>query len=54
MAEKLTKEEIRQAFMDMAEEMEKNLGDWQALPDDPELTKRIMNAAIALEKEKGV
>lgn len=47
----LTSEEIRQAFFDMAEEMEKNLGDWQALPDNPELTERIM--AAILEKEKG-
>ena len=52
MAEKMTKEEIRQAFMDMAADMEKNLGDWQRLPDDPKLQEKIL-AAIR-EKEKGV
>jgi len=52
MAEKLTKEEIRQAFFDMADEMEKNLGDWQRLPDNPELRDRILAAVTELEEKK--
>ena len=45
MAEQFTKEEIRQAFYDLAEEMEKECGDWQSLPetdDDRALKERIL------------
>lgn len=46
-----TKEDIRQAFFDLAHEMEKECGDWQSLPDNPELTERILTAAkVHLEK----
>ena len=45
MADKLTKEDIRQAFFDMAAEMERECGDWQSLPetdDDRALKERIL------------
>lgn len=45
MADKLTKEDIRQAFFNMAAEMERECGDWQSLPetdDDRALKERIL------------
>ena len=45
---KLKNEEIRQAFKEIAEEMEKACGDWENEPDNPKLTERI----IAAVKEK--
>ena len=45
MADKLTKEDIRQAFFDMAAEMERECGDWQSLPEtdaDRALKERIL------------
>lgn len=44
-------QEILQAFFDLADEMERECGNWQSAPDNPELTSRIMAAAIAMEKE---
>ena len=46
MADKLTEEDIRQAFFDMAAEMERECGDWQSLPETDEenaLKERILN-----------
>lgn len=46
MADKLTKEDIRQAFFDMATEMEREYGDWKNLPEtdaDKALEERIIN-----------
>ena len=45
MADKLAEEDIRQAFFDMAAEMERECGDWQSLPetdDDRALKERIL------------
>ena len=49
------KEEISQAFMDMAEELEKECGDWQNLQDteaDKEFRERIMEEVEKLEQNK--
>ena len=46
---------IQQAFMDLADELEKECGDWQNLPDTEDMKKlreRIMEKVIALEKEQ--
>lgn len=51
MADKLTKEDIRQAFFDMAAEIERECGDWKSLPEtdaDRALKERI----VATIKEK--
>lgn len=48
MKDKFTEEDIRQAFFDIAEEMEKECGDWQNQPEtelDRALKERIINAA---------
>lgn len=42
----------QKAWFDLADEMEQNCGDWQNAPDNPELTERILAAAIILEEEK--
>ena len=47
-----SKESINQAFMDMAEELEKECGDWQNLPDteaDKEFRERIMEEVKKME-----
>ena len=46
--------EKQQVWLDLADELEKECGDWQSLPPDPELTARILAAAMELEKEKEV
>lgn len=46
---------IKQAFMEMADEMEQELGDWQSLPDteaDQKLRERIMAEARKIEDKK--
>lgn len=48
----MKKEEIRQAFFSLADEMEKECGDWQNTPDNPELTARILAAAAATEEKE--
>ena len=48
---KVTKEDIRRAFFDIATEMERECGDWQSLQETDEdraLKERIIN--IAKEK----
>ena len=43
---KLTKEDIREVFFDIASEMEKECGDWKNLPEidaDKALEERIIN-----------
>ena len=45
---KVTREDIRQAFFDIAAEMERECGDWQSLPetdDDRALKDRILKMA---------
>lgn len=45
---KVTREDIRQAFFDIAAEMERECGDWQCLPEtdaDRALKERIIDAA---------
>ena len=45
---KITKEDIRQAFFDIAAEMERECGDWQSLPETDEdraLKERILKMA---------
>ena len=39
-----TEEEIRKMFLELADEMEKECGDWESIPDNPELRERIMEA----------
>lgn len=39
-------------FRELAEEMEAACGDWWNLPDNPDLTQRILNAAKEYEKKK--
>ena len=42
---KITKEDFRRAFFDIATEMERECGDWQSLPetdDDRALKERIL------------
>lgn len=54
MVDKLTEEDIRQAFFDMAAEMERECGDWQSLPetDDDRLFKeRILKMAKKYDME---
>ena len=49
MADKLAEEDIRQAFFDMAAEMERECGDWQSLPEtdeDSALKERVMNSVL--------
>ena len=44
---KITKEDFRRAFFDIATEMERECGDWQSLPETDEdraLKERILNA----------
>ena len=46
---KITKEDFRQAFFDIATEMERECGDWQSLPETDEdraLKERILNATM--------
>lgn len=50
MADKITKEEIQQSFFDIADEMEKQCGDWESMSKDEELTKRILVAVMEHEK----
>ena len=48
MVNKLTKEDIRNAFFDMVAEMERECGDWQSLPETDEdraLKERILKMA---------
>ena len=45
--------EFKQTFFDLAEEMERECGDWQNLPDteaDQKLRERIMAEATRKEK----
>lgn len=49
---KLSKEEIRQAFFSLADEMENECGYWQNTPDNPDLIARIMAAAMMREKKQ--
>ena len=45
---KVTKEDIRRAFFDIATEMERECGDWQSLPETDEdraLKERILKMA---------
>ena len=45
---KITKEDFRQAFFDIATEMERECGDWQSLPETDEdraLKERILKMA---------
>lgn len=44
------KEEINQAFMDLADELEKECGDWQNQPDTEE--KKKLRERIMAEVEK--
>lgn len=51
----MDKELMKQAFMDLAEELEKDCGDWQNLPDteaDQKLRERIMAEARKREGKK--
>lgn len=41
---KLTEEEIRKLFFELADEMEKECGDWENNTDNEKLRKRIMEA----------
>ena len=45
-------QEIRQAFFDLAHEMEQECDEWWNEPDNPELTARILAAAKELEEKK--
>lgn len=45
-------QEVQNAWLDLADEMEKECGDWWNAPDNPELTARIIAAAEIKEKEK--
>ena len=49
---KLTAEEIRQAFDDIAQDMIKGLGDWESTPPDKERIERIYNCVVEAEKKK--
>ena len=45
---KITKEDFRQAFFDIATEMERECGDWQSLPEtdeDRDLKDKILKIA---------
>ena len=51
----MDKELIKQAFDDLAEEMESQCGNWQEIPNteaDVKLRERIMTEAIKREEEK--
>ena len=52
MADKQIKVDIKQAFYDLADELEKECGDWASQPDDPALKERILAAVMEMEKEK--
>lgn len=43
---------MQQAFFDLADELEKECGDWQQEPEHPELKERILAKVAELEKEK--
>lgn len=50
----MNKDLMKQAFMELADEMEKELGDWQSLPDteaDQKLRERIM-AEVGKREER--
>lgn len=49
---KLIKEEIKQAFFSLADEMEQECSDWQNLPDNPDLIASIMATAMMQEKKR--
>lgn len=54
---KITKEDVRQAFFDMATEMEKECDDWQSLHEtdgDNALKERIINKAKDLLAKRGI
>ena len=54
MADKQIKVDIKQAFYDLATEIEKECGDWERLPETDEdraLKNRIINAIKKLEEK---
>ena len=52
MADKFTKEDLKKAFFELADEMERECGDWENTPDNPELKERIIKAAREKCSEK--
>lgn len=52
MFRKLTEEEIRQAFDDIAQDIINELGDWESIPPDKERIERIYNHVVEAEKKK--
>ncbi|MBS6679626.1 MAG: hypothetical protein KH330_18165 [Clostridiales bacterium] len=48
----MDREEVKQAFQDLADEMEQECGEWQSLPDteaDQKLRERIMAEVMSNE-----
>ena len=43
--------DFKEQFLKLAEEMERECGDWQSLPENPELVARIMAEAARKEME---
>ena len=52
MEKRITGEEIRQIFYDIADEMERECGEWESLSENKELTKRILRLVIVQERRK--
>ncbi len=43
--------DFKELFLEIADELEQQCGDWQSLPENPELVARIMAEATRREKE---
>ena len=52
MEKRITGEEIRQIFYDIADEMERECGEWESLSENKELTKRILRLVTVQERRK--